>query len=120
MKLLIVDDSKAMRMIIIRTLKAAGFSGLETIEAASGVEALDLLSKETPDLVLSDWNMPEMNGIELLKQLRANGNDIRFGFITSESGAETLILAKEAGAEFVITKPFSPEKFESILSPIFA
>ncbi len=118
MKLLIVDDSKAMRMIIIRTLKAAGFSGLETIEAASGVDALEVLSNQTPDLVLPDWNMPDMNGIELLNTLREAGNTVRFGFITSESGTDTLSQAKESGAEFVITKPFSPEKFEAVLSPI--
>ena len=116
MKLLIVDDSKAMRMIIIRTLKAAGFSGLETIEAASGVDALEVLSNQTPDLVLPDWNMPDMNGIELLNTLREAGNTVRF--ITSESGTDTLSQAKESGAEFVITKPFSPEKFEAVLSPI--
>ncbi len=120
MKLLIVDDSKAMRMIIIRTLKAAGFSKIETLEASSGVEAISVLSNETPDLILSDWNMPEMNGIEFLTKLRETGNNIRFGFITSESGADTLTQAKEAGAEFVITKPFSPEKFEMVLSPILS
>lgn len=119
MQVLIVDDSKAMRMIVTRTLKAAGFD-LQTLEAASGVEALEVLAKETPDVVLSDWNMPEMNGIDLLKKLRESGNNVRFGFITSESGADTLAAAKEAGAEFVITKPFSPEKFESILSPILS
>ena len=117
MKLLIVDDSKAMRMIVIRTLKAAGFQDVETLEAASGMEAIDVLANESPDLILSDWNMPEMKGIDLLKRLRETGNNTRLGFVTSESGAEVLKEATEAGAEFFISKPFTPEKFESTLTP---
>lgn len=120
MNLLVVDDSKAMRMIIIRTLKSAGFSDLEFHEAASGVEALKLLEDQQVDFVLSDWNMPEMSGIDLLKSLRSEGNNVRFGFITSESGKETAELATSSGAEFLITKPFTPEKFESVLSPLFS
>ena len=84
MKILIVDDSKAMRMIIVRTLKAADLGGHEIVQASSGVEGLDLIEKEKPDLVLSDWNMPEMNGIDFLKKLREDGNTTCFGFITSE------------------------------------
>ena len=118
MKILIVDDSKAMRMIVIRTLKQAGFSGFQTLEASNGAEALEVISKDNPDLVLSDWNMPEMKGIDLLKSLREEGNDIRFGFVTSESGADIAHEAESAGAEFVITKPFSPQKFEAVLTPI--
>lgn len=117
MKILIVDDSKAMRMIIARTLKQAGFDSHKVVQASNGVEALEVIASESPDLVLSDWNMPEMLGIDLLKQVRESGNQVRFGFITSESSAETKQLAKDNGADFVLTKPFSAEIIESTLEP---
>ncbi|MCA9214468.1 MAG: response regulator [Planctomycetales bacterium] len=118
MKLLIVDDSKAMRMIILRTIRQAGFSDIKTVEASNGVEALEKVASEKPDLILSDWNMPEMKGIDLLKKLREDGCTIPLGFITSESGTDIANEAAESGAEFIITKPFNAEKFEAVLSPI--
>lgn len=120
MKILIVDDSKAMRMIVIRTLKQAGFSGFTTLEAENGAQALQVIEKDKPDLVLSDWNMPEMKGIDLLKKLRESGNFTRLGFITSESGPEIAKEAEDAGAAFIVTKPFTPQKFEMVLAPILA
>ena len=118
MKLLIVDDSKAMRMIVNRTLKQAGFSGHAIVEASNGNEALAIIEKEKPDLVLSDWNMPEMKGIDLLRALREKGDRTRLGFITSESSPEIRHEAEEAGAAFVITKPFTPEAFQNALEEI--
>jgi len=120
MKILIVDDSKAMRMIVIRTLKKAGMGGHETVQAANGAEALELISSESPELVLSDWNMPEMSGIELLEKVRESGNKVQFGFITSESSPETKSLAMEKGADFLLTKPFNAEKIEQVLEPFLA
>lgn len=120
MKVLIVDDSKAMRMIVIRTLKLAGFEHLDIVQASNGVEAATVIGTEKPDVVLSDWNMPEMNGIELLKKLRDEGNAIKFGFITSESNPETKREAIDAGASFVINKPFTPESFQRVLQPLLA
>ena len=120
MKILVVDDSKAMRMIIMRTLKTAGLGGHEFLQAASGAEGLEMVSKESPNLILSDWNMPEMSGIEFLKELRKSGDNTAFGFITSESGAEVSKTAIESGAKFLITKPFTPEKFENTFSPILS
>ena len=115
MKILIVDDSRAMRMIVKRTLGMAGFSGFSTIEASDGTEAIEVIKTESPDLVLSDWNMPEMKGIELLAKVREGGNDVTFGFITSEGSAETRKLAIDTGAQFVITKPFTPEAMHATL-----
>ena len=120
MKILIVDDSKAMRMIVSRTLKQTGLRGYTTVEATNGVEALDIIRSEKPDLVLSDWNMPEMKGIELLEKVRESGNKVRFGFITSESSNETKQLAEEQGADFVITKPFTADTMELTLAPLLA
>lgn len=120
MKVLIVDDSKAMRMIVSRTLKKAGFSGHTLLEANNGVQGAQVIATEQPDLVLSDWNMPEMKGIELLKHIREEGNQVKFGFITSEGSSQIRSAASEAGADFVITKPFTEESFQNVLEPILA
>ncbi|HMO14314.1 MAG TPA: response regulator [Pirellulaceae bacterium] len=120
MKILVVDDSKAMRMIVTRTVKQAGFSDHTFIEAGDGKEALEVIQQQTPDFVLSDWNMPEMKGIELLRELRSKGNPIKFGFITSESSPEVVREALDAGASFLITKPFTPERFRNELTAVLA
>jgi len=116
-KVLIVDDSKAMRMIVTRTLRQAGFSEIEAREACNGKEALDLLGKEGFDLVLCDWNMPEMSGIELLGALKAKNSPVKFGFVTSEGTPAMRQQASEAGALFLIGKPFTVESFEAALRP---
>ncbi|MCA9135915.1 MAG: response regulator [Planctomycetales bacterium] len=120
MKILIVDDSKAMRMIVCRTLRQTDFSGFTVIEAENGVDALKKIASEAPDLVLSDWNMPEMKGIDLLKRVRETGSKVRFGFITSESSLETKRLANESGADFLVTKPFTPDSMQAALNPILS
>ncbi len=117
MKTLVVDDSRAMRMIISRTLKKIGIKGADIVEASNGVEALEKIDSENPALVLSDWNMPEMLGIELLEKVRESGNEVAFGFITSESSVETKSLAIEKGASFLISKPFSSTSIEQALAP---
>lgn len=118
MKVLIVDDSKAMRMIVQRTLKQAGFNNIQPLEANNGVEALQLVEQQSPDLVLSDWNMPEMKGIELLHALRAKGQQVPLGFITSESSPEIKQQAADAGAAFVIVKPFNPAAIEQAIKTL--
>jgi two-component system chemotaxis response regulator CheY len=120
MKILIVDDSKAMRMIIQRTLRQAGFTSHSVTEASSGVEAFAALRKESFDLVLSDWNMPEMTGIELLTAVRRAGMSVQFGFITSESTPTMRQTASDAGASFLIAKPFTVEAFEQTLRGVLA
>lgn len=112
MKVLVVDDSASMRMIVKRTLKQAGFDDLEFSDAADGLEGLAQLQAQEPDLVLCDWNMPNMNGIDFLRQARADGNLVKFGFITTESTTEMRQAAREAGAQFLIAKPFNVEKFQ--------
>ncbi len=118
MKILIVDDSKAMRMIVARTLRQAGFGAHETAEAVNGKDALAVIAREHVDVVLCDWNMPEMSGIELLKALRAQGNSVPFGFVTSEGTAPMRQQAHDAGASFLIAKPFTAEAFEASLRSI--
>lgn len=116
MKILVADDSRVMRQIVIRTLRQAGYGGHEIVEAEHGREALELVHSSTPDLVLSDWNMPEMNGIDVLLQLRASGCEVPFGFVTSEGSEEMRSRATAAGAAFLIAKPFTPEAFDAALS----
>ncbi len=118
MKILIADDSRVMRQIVIRTLRQAGFGDHDLIEAADGRQALDMTKAESPDLVLSDWNMPELTGIEVLRNLRAAGNDVKFGFVTSESTPEMKEQAEAAGALFFIVKPFSADRFDEVFAPI--
>ncbi len=118
MKILVVDDSKAMRMIVKRTLRQAGFTDIEVTEAENGVEAFESIQASKPDLVLSDWNMPEMTGIELLQKLGAENIDVPFGFVTTEGTAEMRDLAKQGGALFLIAKPFTPEDFKKSLGAL--
>ncbi|MBL8841131.1 MAG: response regulator [Planctomycetes bacterium] len=120
MKILVVDDSKAMRKIVARTLKQAGFEQHAVEEAENGAQAFDAIKAAPPDLVLSDWNMPEMNGIELLQKLRTEGNAVKFGFVTTEGTPEMRKLAMDSGALFLIAKPFTPETFQQVLQPVLA
>lgn len=106
-------------MIIKRTLRQAGFSGLEVAEAENGRAGLDALKTSRPALVLCDWNMPEMAGIEVLRALRDRGDQTPFGFITSEVAPDVRVEASSAGAQFFITKPFGSDTFRDILSPFF-
>ncbi len=118
MNILVADDSKAMRIIVIRHLRQAGFDGHNITEAPNGAEALKMIQASTPDLVLSDWNMPEMTGIELLQELRKLNNPVKFGFVTSESTAEMRQKAVESGALFLIAKPFTVDVFQKTLEGI--
>ena len=114
-RILIVDDSKAMRLIVRRTLRQAGFGDYTVDEAANGREALDMLQSSIPKLVLCDWNMPEMSGIELLKELGSRKLPVKFGFVTTEATPEMRAQAEGAGALFLIAKPFTAEQFEQTL-----
>ena len=115
MKILIVDDSSAMRMIVRRTLREAGYGNLEVLQAGDGNEALAVIGKDPPDLIFSDWNMPNKSGIELLQALNEEGYKIPFGFVTTESSAEMRARAAQTGAKFLITKPFTAEIFGKVL-----
>jgi two-component system chemotaxis response regulator CheY len=115
MKILIVDDSKAMRMIVRRQLNEIGLAKAEYVEAGNGVEGIAAIKEHRPDLVLSDWNMPEMNGIEMLETLNAEGVNVKLGFVTSESQESYKERAVDAGAMFLIAKPFNADTFRRAL-----
>ncbi len=118
MKILVVDDSSAMRMMITRTLRQAGFDGNDVEQAEDGAIALESIRNNEPDLVLADWNMPNMTGLELLEALRAEEIEVNFGFITTESTTEMRQKAADAGAKFLIAKPFTAESFEKALTTV--
>lgn len=109
-RIMIVDDSKAMRMIVRRTLKQAGFGSYDVEEASNGAEALKQIKANPPRLVLSDWNMPDMSGYDLLTKLREEKIDVPFAMITTEGTPEMRAKAAQAGALFLIRKPFTPEE----------
>lgn len=120
MRILVVDDSKAMRMIIERTLHLAGYEDHEIVQAGNGHQAIEAIGQAPPDLVLCDWNMPEMSGLELLAALRGAGWQVPFGFVTSEAAPHMRDQALAAGAMFLIVKPFTPEDFQEALDPVLA
>ena len=109
MRILIVDDSKGMRGVVRRALRSAGIGDHTCDEASNGLEALKVIHETHPDVVLTDWNMPEMSGLELVKTLREVGNPVRVGFITSESNDDMRSQAFQAGASFVLAKPVTNE-----------
>lgn len=119
-RVLVIDDSSTMRKIVSRSLRQAGLDFDEILEAGDGQEALDLLAKENVDLILSDINMPNMDGIEFLRQKKeiAGIKNIPVVMITTEGGADIIGEAKELGAAGNIKKPFTPDKINEVISGI--
>ncbi len=109
-KALIVDDSKTIRVILGRILKELGY---ETCEAANGLEGLKVMESEKNkvDVVLADWNMPEMNGLEMLKRLRQNADltSLKVVMVTTETELDNMTSALEAGADEYVMKPFTKD-----------
>lgn len=120
MKFLVVDDSKVMRSIIIRTLKQAGFNDATFQEAGNGIEALKVMRETMPDLMFLDWNMPDLNGIDLAEKLKAAGIQPKFGFVTTETSDEMRTRATNAGARFLVSKPFTPEAMQAAVQQALA
>jgi two-component system chemotaxis response regulator CheY len=116
MKVLLVDDSRAMRMVLKTSLRKAGFSHLEVVEAENGQDAEEKLGNFEPDVILSDWNMPVMDGLQFLRSFRNRDQLTPFVFITTEQTQSKRREAVEAGANKVVGKPFTPEKLARELS----
>jgi two-component system chemotaxis response regulator CheY len=117
---LIVDDSSVMRKIVERSLRQAGLEMLAVHEASSGTEGLDLLRARQVDLILSDINMPSMDGLEFLRQLRAQNlaPGVPVVMITTESSEEHVRQAILAGAQGYIRKPFTAEQVKERVLPL--
>lgn len=114
MKILTVDDSRMIRMIIINTIKSMGFEALEAPNADHALEILES-SSDTVNLILLDWNMPGMNGFELLKIIKSTDKykHIPVMMVTTEGERKNVIKAIQTGAENYLTKPFTPEDLSS-------
>lgn len=112
---LIVDDSSTMRKIISRSLRQAGLPVDDIYEAGDGIEGLNALSDKKVDLILSDINMPNMDGLEFIKQVRANGNTVPIVMITTEGGEDIIKEAISSGASASIKKPFTPDQLNEKL-----
>jgi two-component system, chemotaxis family, chemotaxis protein CheY len=109
-KALVVDDSRAIRTILGKMLSGCGF---EICQAGNGREGLEVLEKEFPNvsLVLADWNMPEMNGLEFVQKLRADARftAVQVMMVTTETQIEQMSQALEAGANEYVMKPFTTD-----------
>ncbi len=116
MRALVVDDSRAVRMMLKRMLTELGFDELS--EAGHGGEALERLDEiEAPDVMLVDWNMPEMNGLELIRAVRTNParRDIPIVMVTTETEVEQVVRALAAGASEYVMKPFTKDVIQDKL-----
>jgi len=106
-QILLVDDQSSMRQLVKRQLESAGYSGIQ--EASSGVEALVKLDASQFDLVILDWTMPQMTGLEVLKQIRQKVafKELKVMMLTAEGLKENVISAIQAGANGYVVKPFT-------------
>lgn len=118
MNVLIVDDYKTMLKIVGNLLRQLGFSNID--EATDGGMALEMFKNKQYGLIVSDWNMEPMSGLDLLKQIRAgaNNNKVPFIMVTAESKTENVIIAKQAGVNNYIVKPFNAETLKTKLSSV--
>lgn len=120
-KILVVDDMNTMRKIVKNSLKKLGFSDIS--EAANGAEAWKILSEseEKFDLVVSDWNMPEMTGIELLRKVRSTEafGELPFLMVTAEGESKQIAEAIQSGVSNLLLKPFTPDSFSEKLELVY-
>ena len=118
-KILAVDDSASMRQMVVFTLESAGY---DVVEAVDGQQALDIVKNESFDLVLSDINMPVMNGIELVKQLRQLEayKYTPILMLTTETSSDRKMAGKGAGATGWVVKPFNPDKLLATIKKVIS
>ena len=118
-KFLVVDDFSTMRRIVRNLLKELGFSNVD--EAEDGIAALAKLRSTNFDFVVSDWNMPNMTGLDLLKEIRSDANlkHLPVLMVTAEAKKENIVSAAQAGASGYVVKPFTAATLEEKLNKIF-
>jgi two-component system chemotaxis response regulator CheY len=118
-KVLVVDDFSTMRKLIRNVLKEIGFN--QIYEADNGVAALDILRSDKIGLVLTDWNMPTMTGLELLQRIRREpaGKDIPVLMVTAEGKKQNVVEAIKAGADNFVVKPFTSETVREKIEQVF-
>lgn len=120
MRVLVVDDFSTMRRIIKNILRQLGFTNV--VEADDGTTAWDILNKDKIEFIISDWNMPQMTGIELLRKVRASEEfcDLPFLMVTAEAQQENIIEAAQARVSNYIVKPFTADVMKQKIDKIFA
>lgn len=106
-KVLIIDDDPKLLKMLKRTLS---YEGLEIITASNGLEALPLVSSESPELIILDWLMPKMDGLAFLEKLRGSGNKTMVLMLTARDAIENRVLGLEGGADDYLVKPFAPSE----------
>ena len=119
MKVLVVDDFATMRRIVKNILTQLGYKNI--IEADDGSTAVDILKSEKVDMIISDWNMPKMTGLELLKHVRSDADlaDTPFIMVTAEAQQDNIILAVKAKVSQYIVKPFTAETLGEKIDKVF-
>lgn len=119
MRVLVVDDFSTMRRIIKNILRQLGFTNI--VEADDGTTAWDVLNKDKIEFIISDWNMPQMTGIDLLRKVRASEEfaDLPFLMVTAEAQQENIIEAAQAKVSNYIVKPFTAEVLKQKIDKIF-
>ena len=117
MKILVVDDSSTMRRIIINTLSRIGYTNV--VEAEHGKTGLEKLGQGGVEMIITDWNMPEMDGLEFVGAVRSSDANIPILMVTTNAAKEDIVSALQAGVNNYVVKPFTPdtlkEKIESLL-----
>ena len=113
MKALVVDDSAVMRKVQIGALSRANIEDVD--QAADGQEAVDLCNQNKYDLILMDWNMPNKNGLEAVKEIRGSGNKTPIVMVTTEAEKARIVEAIQAGASNYIVKPFEPASLREVV-----
>lgn len=108
MKALVVDDSMTIRRIVIKALGMVGIN--DTVEAADGTEAVNAIGQQDFDIILLDWNMPKLSGIDTLRSIRGAGKNTPVIMVTTEAEKSRVIEAIKAGANDYLIKPFSPDQ----------
>ncbi len=119
-RVLIVDDSAVMRKIVERSLRQAGLDLGEVLEANNGIEALSMVRQNSIDLILTDINMPAMDGLELVRQLAAMeaARGVPVVMITTEASESRVVEALSCGARGYIRKPFTPDQIKDHVAPL--
>jgi CheY-like chemotaxis protein len=116
LKFLVVDDSRAIQAIVRRAIQHCGFEPLEIRTALDGEQALDIMESFVPDLIITDWHMPKVSGLEMLQALRQMGHkSVRVGFVTTERTPALLDQAISNGAMFIIHKPFNDAELAEVV-----
>lgn len=118
MRILVVDDSKATLEIVRRSLEGFGYRHLSIKKTDNPKDALAIIGKWHPHILLTDWNMPELSGIALIKAVRKKQLKTQIGMITTIDDKEQLAQAQQAGADFVLSKPFDDEQLYEKLLPL--